>query len=370
MKNNMTQNTNNADTIATPVDMEVNDTTLQISIPDEPAAPLVLKAGWDRLPDIKRADQLLGDHAAKLPPEIVEKLIHQGTKVVLGGSSKAGKSWLLLYLALCVATGRKFFRWLTKQGPVLYLNLEILGPFMTARLQVLVDHCHLESPANLHILNLRGIIADFDQIMQQIIEHVENENYCMIIIDPIYKLMGAGSENAAGGVGALCHQLERLAERTGAAVVYAHHFSKGKQTQKKAIDRLSGSGVYGRDADSMILLTDHTQPHCFTLDLILRNLPPQDSFVVEWKYPVMVERNDLEPEGDEDAQVDKRASQMLTLLEAEPLTTKEWEEEAEAAGIPHATFFRIKARLQDAGHIVRDRWDKTWSLPAGPTKAK
>jgi hypothetical protein len=56
----------------------------------------------------------------------------------------------------------------------------------------------------------------------------------------------------------------------------------------------------------MILLTDHTQPHCFTVDLILRNLPPQESFVVEWKYPVMVERVDLEPEGEEDARDDKR----------------------------------------------------------------
>ena len=153
-------------------------------------------------------------------------------------------------------------------------------------------------------------------------------------------------------------------------MLYAHHFSKGKQTQKKEIDRLSGSGVYGRDADSMILLTDHTQPHCFTVDLILRNLPPQESFVVEWKYPVMVERADLEPEGEEDAREDKRARQMLNLLQNEPMTSGEWEEEANQAGIPHATFFRIKARLQDGGHIIRDRWDKTWSLPAESTKAK
>jgi hypothetical protein len=362
----MTQEPNNAEA-ATPVDTAVHKTALQIIKPPE---PLVLKGGWNRLPDIKRADQLLGDQAPKTPPEIVVDLIHQGTKVVLGGSSKAGKSWLLLQLALCVATGGKFLRWPTKPGRVLYMNLEILAPFMAARLQVIVNHCNLESPTNLDILNLRGVIADFDTVAQQIIELAENGNYCMIIIDPIYKLMGGRSENGAGGVGALCLQLERVAERTGAAVVYAHHFTKGKQTQKKAIDRLSGSGVFGRDADSLILLTDHTQPRCFTLDLILRNLPPQESFVLEWQYPVMIERNDLEPEGDEDAQTDKRARQMLSLLQTEPLTSGEWEEAARVAGIPHATFFRTKAKLQDGGHIIRDRWDKTWSLPAGPTKPK
>jgi hypothetical protein len=322
------------------------------------------------LPDITRADQLLGDHALKIPPEIVENLIRQGTKVILGGSSKAGKTWLLLYLALCVASGAKFFRRATRKGRVLYVNLEILPCFMATRVQVIVNHCKLESPGNLDILNLRGITADFDAIVQQIIERAENGNYCMIVIDPIYKLMGGRSENAAGGVGALCQQLERLAERTGAAVVYAHHFTKGKQTQKKAIDRLSGSGVYGRDADSMILLTDHAQPHCFSVDLILRNLPPQDSFVVEWKYPVMVERDDLEPEGDEDAREDERTRQILGLLQDAPMTTGKWEEEAIAAGIPHATFFRIKTKLQDGGHIIRDRWDRTWSLPAKPAKPK
>jgi hypothetical protein len=361
----MTQGSNNDDTGAPPA-----DTTIQISKPYEPAEPLVLKAGLDRLPDTTRADQLLGDHALKIPPEIVENLIHQGTKVILGGSSKAGKSWLLLYLALCVASGAKFFRRATRKGRVLYVNLEILPCFMATRVQVIVNHCKLESPGNLDILNLRGITADFDAIVQQIIERAENGNYCMIIIDPIYKLMGGRSENAAGGVGALCQQLERLAERTGAAVVYAHHFTKGKQTQKKAIDRLSGSGVYGRDADSMILLTDHAQPHCFSVDLILRNLPPQDSFVVEWKYPVMVERDDLEPEGDEDAREDERTRQILGLLQDAPMTTGKWEEEAIAAGIPHATFFRIKTKLQDGGHIIRDRWDKTWSLPAKPTEPK
>lgn len=358
----MIQGPNNCDTTAPPTETEIKII--------KPAAPLVLKDGWERLPDIKRADQLLNDQAAKAPPEIVEGLIHQGTKVVLGGSSKAGKSWLLLYLALCVATGSQFFRRATKRGPVLYVNLEILPCFMATRVQVIVNHCKLESPTKLDILNLRGITADFDTVVQQIIELAEKGNYCMIIIDPIYKLTGGKSENAAGGVGALCLQLERVAERTGAAVVYAHHFTKGKQTQKKAIDRLSGSGVYGRDADSLILLTDHTQPHCFTVDLILRNMPPQDSFVMEWQYPVMVERNDLEPEGNEDAQTDKRARQLLNLLQAEPLTTGEWEEEARLAGIPHATFFRVKTKLQDGGHIVRDRWDKTWSLPAKQTKAK
>jgi len=315
------------------------------------------------LPPPENAAKLLLDETITKPLEIVAGLIHQGTKVVLGGSSKAGKTWLLLDLALSVTTGTKFLRWETKKGRVLYLNFEIPGPFIKDRVQALVKRRQLDPPTDLVFWNLRGKAADFGVLVQQVIKQAEQENYVLIIIDPIYKLMAGKSENMAGGVGALCHQLERLAERTGAAVVYAHHFTKGAQGKKKPIDRLSGSGVFGRDADSIILFTDHTEPNCFTVDLVLRNLAPQESFVVEWNFPVMVERDDLEPEG-ENEQGNERARAMLSLLLTRPMTTGEWEVESKVCGISRATFFRMKAELMSSRHIVQNPNDKTWSVAA------
>lgn len=315
------------------------------------------------LPPPVNAPALLADKQQVKPLEIVAGLIHLGTKVILGGSSKAGKTWLLLCLALCVASGMKFLRWNTTQGRVLYVNLEILSVFFTERLQALMKCLGISDVGNLDILNLRGQTADPAALIQQIIKHAEQKDYALIIIDPIYKLMAGKSENMAGGVGALCHQLERLAERTGAAVVYAHHFTKGNQTKKKPIDRLSGSGVFGRDADSIVLFTDHDEPNCFSVELELRNLPPQESFVVEWQYPVMVEREDLEPES-EDGLDNERCRRLLPLLLAGPLTTGEWEAEARLVGIPHASFFRMKSILKDGGHIILNPLDKTWSVRA------
>jgi hypothetical protein len=59
--------------------------------------------------------------------------------------------------------------------------------------------------------NLRGKTADFDVLMQEIFKKCEKNDYALIILDPVYKLMVGKSENLAGGVGALCRQLERLA---------------------------------------------------------------------------------------------------------------------------------------------------------------
>jgi hypothetical protein len=98
--------------------------------------------------------------------------------------------------------------------------------------------------------------------------------------------------------------------------------------------------------------------------LILRNLPPQESFVAEWQYPIMVERDDLEPEGEE-AHTDARSRQLLTLLLGKPMTTGEWEAEALLVGIPRASFFRTKGDLNDSGHIILNTLDKTWSVAPG-----
>ena len=104
------------------------------------------------------------------------------------------------------------------------------------------------------------------------------------------------SSMVPSSVGVLCNQLERLAERSGAAVVYSHHFPKGDPTKKAVIDRMAGSGVFARDADTIIVLTEHEAENCFTVEMVLRNFPNQPSFVVQFDYPVMVERDDLDPD--------------------------------------------------------------------------
>ena len=40
------------------------------------------------------------------PPQIIEGVLHQGCKMILGGTSKSNKSWCLLDLAVSVASGQ------------------------------------------------------------------------------------------------------------------------------------------------------------------------------------------------------------------------------------------------------------------------
>ena len=91
------------------------------------------------------------------------------------------------------------------------------------------------------------------------------------------------------------NELEELAVRTGAAVAFGAHFSKGNQALKESIDRISGSGVYARDPDSILIFTRHEEQDCFTVELTLRNHPPQKPFVVRWEYPLFVPESLLDP---------------------------------------------------------------------------
>ncbi len=315
------------------------------------------------LPKIATGNALLTDTSILKPRELVPGLLHQGTKGVLAGASKAGKTWILLALGLCIATGTPFLHWITVQGKVLFVNLELQAAFIKDRLVALMECLGIKNSAGLDIWNLRGKTADFETLVANIIKEAEGKDYALIILDPIYKAMIGKSENTASGVGLLCNQLERIAERTGAAVVYSHHFAKGNSKKKTPMDRMSGSGVFARDADTILALTEHSEPECYTVEMILRNLPKQPSFVVEWDYPVMVEREDLDPEDVQIEEVEDEDDRgLLQIIKVRPHTTGEWQIKAVVLGLSRATFYRIKAKLKDGGLITFDEKTKKWSV--------
>lgn len=315
------------------------------------------------LPPPITATALMADTTITKPPELVSGLLHQGTKGVIASVSKAGKTWLLLDLALSVATGSNFLGKPTTQGKVLFINFELQAAFIKDRLAVLKKRRNVEPGDNLVIWNLRGKTADFEALVLNIAREVEGQGYTLIIFDPIYKAMVGKAEGVGSNFSLLCNQLERLAERSGAAVVFSHHFPKGNMKKRSVIDRMAGSGVLARDADTIVTLTQHETPDCFTVEMVLRNLPHQPAFVVQFDYPVMVERDDLDPEDVTVADVeDEDDHGILELIRVRPQTSGEWLVKAYALGLSRPTFYRIKRKLQDEGIVAFDFKTKTWSL--------
>jgi AAA domain len=179
---------------------------------------------------------------------------------------------------------------------VLYCNLEIQQEFMQDRVKAIEKAKEITSqPGNMDIWNLRGHAASYDLIVPMILERIKEKNYGLIILDPLYKIYGDTDENSAGDMAALMNELERLAVKSRAAVVFGAHYSKGNQANKESIDRVSGSGVYGRDPDSILNFTKHEDAGAFVVEADLRNLPPLEPFVVKWQYPLMARDCGLNP---------------------------------------------------------------------------
>jgi predicted transcriptional regulator len=308
------------------------------------------------LPDIVDATNFL---KVPLPAaeQIVEGLLHKGSKLSLGGSSKAYKTWLLAGLGIAVASGTDWMGFHTIKGKVLYLNFEIQPSPWQSRLTSICKAKGIElEPDMFQLWNLRGYGADFRSLIPKIIERAQSEGYSLIILDPIYKLYGGTDENAAGDVAALLNALEHLAVETGAAIVYGSHFAKGNASAKEALDRISGSGVFARDPDSLIIFTAHEEPDAFTVELILRNFTPIEPFVVRWNFPLMERDCDLDPNSLKQVAGRRREHDPKLLLaaiqdnnESNPISLSEW---ARLADIPRKTLADYLPDLRSKGFII------------------
>lgn len=206
----------------------------------------------DDLPEVESAETYLND-LPQLAPELIEGVLRKGHKMLLSGPSKAGKSFLMLQLAIAIAEGKKWLGWQCMQGKALYVNLELDRASCYHRIKAVYDSMNMSpvNARNIDVWNLRGQAMPMTELAPRLIRRALKENYLAIIIDPIYKVI-TGDENAADQMAKFCNQFDKVCSELGAATIYCHHHSKGDQGQKRASDRASGSGVFARDPDALI----------------------------------------------------------------------------------------------------------------------
>ena len=322
----------------------------------------------DNLPELIDAADFLA-MPLDPPAELVEGILHKGSKLAFGGSSKSFKTWCLLDLAISVATGADWLGRRTTQGKVLFLNFEIQPHAWQRRIAAVASAKGVEiKPGMIQLWNLRGHAADFRQIVPRIIQRCRAVNFALNVLDPIYKLYGNTDENSAGNVALLLNSLERLATETGAANAFGAHFAKGNAAGKEAIDRISGSGVFARDPDSLLIFTKHETDDAFTVEPILRNFAPVAPFAVRWQFPLMQLADDLDPAKLKQVggrPTKHRPQDLLDLLPPEGLTHHDWLESAAAKKISERTFYRLRDDLEKAGKVLNSIAAGKW-LPIQP----
>lgn len=210
----------------------------------------------DDLPDPESMSDVW-DNLPELSPPLIDGVLRQGHKMLIAGPSKAGKSYALIELCCAVAEGKRWLGFNCTQGRIMYVNLELDRASCLHRFKDVYKALGWE-PNNLDkidIWNLRGRSIAMDKLAPKLIRRASKKDYIAIVIDPIYKVI-TGDENSADQMAHFCNQFDKVCTELGCAVIYCHHHSKGNQNGKRSMDRASGSGVFARDPDALIDLSE------------------------------------------------------------------------------------------------------------------
>ena len=222
--------------------------------PDEPSSvaglphAVSLAAVWDAPPS--RPPVLIGTEE--------RGLLRRGHTAVLAGPTKVGKTWCMTELCVDVATGTPWLGFPCAKGRVVYVNLEVDGRSCIRRVMDVTravdpsDEFGRTVAANMHVLNWRGTVATTDQYADAIIaEALAIGDVSLVVVDPL-GIYSDADENSNGEMRGVMASLNRIATETGASVLTAHHYAKGKAGGKLAIDRFSGAGMIARCPDAVI----------------------------------------------------------------------------------------------------------------------
>lgn len=220
-------------------------------------------AEMTKLPEIETFGSI--DELPPLAPTIIDGILRRKQKMLVVGPSKAGKSFLMIELAIAVAEGWEWFGHKCTLGKVLIINFEIQRASMLRRVRSVWDEMATRHSStkrnsdNLDVWNLRGHSAPLDKITPLLIRQAANRKYDLVIIDPIYKVL-TGDENSASDMARFCNEFDVIAEQLGCTVVYCHHHAKGDAGRRASMDRASGSGVFTRDPDAFLDMSPISVP--------------------------------------------------------------------------------------------------------------
>jgi AAA domain len=262
------------------------------------------------------------------PDKLISGVLYKGGVMLLTGGAKTNKSWTAKEIGISIAQGSVWLGFNCAQGRVLYVNNEIF------------------------------------QLAESLIETVERDQFSAIIIDPIYTLLGDKDENDNGDVKEIGNTLTHVAEKTGAAVIFVHHHSKGNQGNKRSLERASGAGAWGRFPAAVLDIDKQNEKEkLFRMSFTLRDFEAPDDFLARrivpgpiWdKSAITVEEAEADIEAAKQAAKDKEDGKLFKdiadlVRDGEKVSSAEWQRRAnESLGIGRPKYEQGRNWLLDQG---------------------
>lgn len=173
---------------------------------------------------------------------LVKDLVPAQGFVALYGKPGTYKSFVALYTAAMVATGRPCFDRETVQGDVVYIAGEG-GAGLKQRRDALAKHYGLEASTRVHFiraqLNLRSTQEDTEALVAAVNE--AGLKPALLIIDTLARAFSGGNENSSEDMGAFISHCGAIQEALQTAIMIVHHSGKDEAKGQRGHSSLLGA---------------------------------------------------------------------------------------------------------------------------------
>ena len=197
-----------------------------------------VKAGLaeHRLVQVKRLFTHLDDLVIRQPEWLIDGLIEVSTLAMCFGSAGSGKSFAVLDMALCIASGTPYHGHEVQQGSVFYIAGEGLSG-MSRRAAAWQKHHDVgKGQAQFYLSNRAVIMSDpdaVDVLRAEIAALVEVAGKPrLLVIDTLARSLGGASENDGKDVNEFIVACDSIKEEYGCTVMLVHH--SGHQSKERA----------------------------------------------------------------------------------------------------------------------------------------
>lgn len=200
------------------------------------------------------------------PMWLVDNIWQVGTYGMIAGEPKTYKSVQATDLALSVASGRPFLGSfnVNMRGAVLYIQEENNEQTVQDRLfkiaeskgllSVSKDGFGLKEDLPIYFSNNYGVDLT-DKSSRELIEKTIQEiEPVLVILDPLYMMLGRTDENSAKEVGEVLRWLTYLRNQYKCAILVCHHYNKGSVNARGG-QRVRGSGAFHAWVESALYVS-------------------------------------------------------------------------------------------------------------------
>jgi hypothetical protein len=176
------------------------------------------------------------------PNPLVHGIIDVGTGVLIGGQANVGKSWLVMDLAVAIASGQSWLdKHKTESGPILMIDEEGTPYGQYERFKMLLDGRNVSSVGMpLYLAIGVGIRLDSDVGITRIRRMLERYRPRLVVLDSLVRLH-AGDENNAQKMAQFFATTKDLMRTYETTFLFTHHVRKPSLESTDPGDLLRGT---------------------------------------------------------------------------------------------------------------------------------